>query len=173
MYYLFLVLTLFLVNCSSLQVVPEPTLDLISVKSKSYCPTWNWHPFCVETKPNSFYFRGVYQNSIGEKRYYIDYYIDSFDTDLPVGISLKVDGTYYILKKTLTDYSEALKLRSELPDDLIKLIGSTKENISLSYSNRKSTINFDFSNSETETIKNNLKTTIETVNNIQKLKIIK
>ncbi len=173
MHYLFLVLSLFFIHCSTLQVVPEPTLDLITVKSKSYCPTWNWHPFCLESKPNSFYFRGVYQNSNGEKKYFIDYYIDSFDTDLPVGLSIKIDGTYYILKKTLTDYSEALKLRSEIPDDLVKLIGSTKENISLSYSNRKSTINFDFNSSESDAIKNNLKSTIDTINNIQKMKIIR
>ena len=135
------ILTLFcflIMSCSSLQVIPEPTLDLVSVKSSSFCPTWNWHPFCVETKPNSIFFTGTLNNSTSEKRYFLEYFQDSFDTDIPIGVSLKIDGTYYVLKKVSTEYS-----------------------------------NFDFTMSETEKIKNNLKDMVDKINSIQKLKIIR
>jgi hypothetical protein len=170
------ILTLFcflVMSCSSLEVIPEPTLDLVSVKSSSFCPTWNWHPFCVEAKPNSIFFTGTLNNSTSEKRYYLDYFLDSFDTDIPIGISLKIDGTYFVLKKVSTEYSNSMKLRSELSEDMIKNISSTNQTISLSYSNRKSSLNFDLSTSETEKLKSNLRDVVEKINSMQKLKIIR
>jgi hypothetical protein len=170
------ILTLFcflVMSCSSLQVIPEPTLDLVSVKSSSFCPTWNWHPFCVETKPNSIFFTGTLNNSTSEKRYYLDYFQDSFDTDIPIGISLKIDGTYYVLKKISTEYSYSMKLRSEISEEMIKILSNTNQPISLSYSNRKSSLNFDLTMSETEKVKNNLREVVEKINSMQKLKIIR
>ena len=171
--YFIIVSIIFVINCSNLQVIPEPTLDSMTVKSESFCPTWNWHPICIDSKPNSFHFRGTINNTTSERRIYMDYYLDSFDTDIPVGVSLKINGTYYVLKKNLTDYSDALKLRSEISEDIVKLISSTNEPISLSYSNRKSSMNFDFSNSETEKVKNNLKSVVDKLNSIQKMKVIR
>jgi hypothetical protein len=66
-----------------------------------------------------------------------------------------------------------MKLRSELSEEMIKNINNTNQPISLSYSNRKSSINFDFTMSETEKIKNNLRDMVEKINSIQKLKIIR
>ena len=99
--------------------------------------------------------------------------MDSFDTDIPIGISLKIDGTYFVLKKVSTEYSNSMKLRSELSEDMIKNISSTNQTISLSYSNRKSSLNFDLSTSETEKLKSNLRDVVEKINSMQKLKIIR
>jgi glutamate mutase epsilon subunit len=66
-----------------------------------------------------------------------------------------------------------MKLRSELSEEMIKNLSNTNQPISLSYSNRKSSTNFDFTNSETEKIKNNLRDVVEKINSIQKLKIIR
>ncbi len=173
MYKILSLVSFLMVSCSSLQVIPEPTLDMISVKSSSFCPTWNWHPFCVESKPNSIYFMGTLQNSTSEKKYYVDYYLDSFDTDLPVGFSFKIDGTYYILKRVSTDYADSLKLRSELSDDIIKLLSSTNQPVSISYSNRKATLNFDLSMRETEKVKMKLRDVVEKIQSSSKLKIIR
>jgi hypothetical protein len=166
----FLVLVL---GCSSLEVIPEPNLNQITVKSEPLCLSWNWHPFCVVSKPNSIQLIGVFNNSTLEKKYFLDYYLDSFDTDLPVGVSLKVDGVYYNLRKSATDYVDTLKISSELSEEVVTKLKATKNSISLSYSSRKNTLNFDFSSRQTDKFIQDLTELTNKTTNLQKLKIVK
>ncbi|MCX7998956.1 MAG: hypothetical protein N3A69_08405 [Leptospiraceae bacterium] len=171
-----LISTIFLlisfIRCSSFEVIPEPNLTQITVKSKTVCLTWNWHPFCVDTKPNSLMIKGVLNNNTGEKKYYLEYYTDTFDTDLPVGVSLKIDGVYYNLRKVFTEYTETLKVTSELTEDVVNKLINTKNNISLSYSNRRSTLNFDLSSGKTSSLIDNMKDVQKKVLSLEKLKIV-
>lgn len=170
---LFLIFLFFQVNCNSYQVILEPNLDSISVKSDTFCPTWNWHPFCLEAKPNSIVFSGSMNNSTGEKRYFLEYYLDSFDTDIPIGLSVRLEGIYYNLKKVSTDYSEALKLRSEISEDVAKLFLSSSQSIVISYSNRKRTINFELSEKDSKTIRGNFQSVRDALSSQQRMKIAK
>lgn len=169
---LFLFVLLVLLNCSSFEVIPEPNLTQITVKSKSVCLTWNWHPFCVDSKPNSLMIKGVFNNNTGEKKYYLEYYTDSFDTDLPVGVSLKVDGIYYNLKKVFTEYTETLKVTSELNEEVINKLLNTKNNLHLSYSNRKQTFNFELSSGKSNSLIENMKDVQKKTLSLEKLKIV-
>jgi hypothetical protein len=161
------------IHCSSFDVIPEPTLNQTTVKSSTVCLTWNWHPFCMEGKPNSLVVRGILNNGSSEKKFYLEYYLDSFDTDLPVGVSLKVDGVYYNLRKAATDYADTLKITSEVSEDALSKLKATKNPISLSYSNRKNTLNFDLSSGDSQKLIDNLNDVVTKLNSLQKLKIVK
>lgn len=168
---LFLVLFL-LIRCSSLEVIPEPNLTQITVKSQTVCLTWNWHPFCVDTKPNSLMIKGVLNNNTGERKYYLEYYTDTFDTDLPVGVSLKIDGVYYNLRKVFTEYTETLKVTSELNEEVVKKLLNTKNNLSLSYSNRRNTLNFELSSRKSTSLIENLRDVQKQLLSLERLKIV-
>lgn len=170
--YLIIIIPFVLLSCSSFEVIPEPNLTQITVKSKTVCLTWNWHPFCVDTKPNSLMIKGILNNNTGEKKYYLEYYTDSFDTDLPVGVSLKVDGVYYNLRKVFTDYTETLKVTSELNDEVINKLLNTKNNLHLSYSNRRYTFNFELSSSKSSSLIENMREVQKKVLSLEKLKIV-
>ena len=45
--------------------------------------------------------KGSLLHNTGDKKFYLDYHLDMLDTDLLVGISINLDGTYYNLKKFL------------------------------------------------------------------------
>lgn len=170
---LLFIILIFQINCNSSQVNLEPNLDSISVRSETFCPTWNWHPFCVESKPNSIVFIGVLNNTTGDRRYFIDYYLDSFDTDIPVGLSLRIEGTFYNLKKVATEYSEALKLRSEISEEVGRLLVSGNQPIVISYSNRKKTMNFELNESETNSIRKKYQSVRDTLGSQERMKISK
>jgi hypothetical protein len=164
---------IFIIDCRTIEVIPEPTLGQISVESPNVCLKWNWHPFCVESKPNSINIVGIISNSTLEKKYYLDYYIDSFDADIPVGISLRVGPVYYQLKKIHTDYTDILKIRSELPLDFVDLLIKSNDSMMLSYSNRKDTMNIDFSDRHAESFRNSIKEVVSKVNSLEKMNIVK
>lgn len=163
----------FLIQCHSMEVIPEPNLNQYTVKSPPVCLKWNWHPFCLESKPNSLMVRSTLNNTSGDYKYFLDYYLDSFDSDIPIGVSLKIDGIYYNLKKTQTDYTDTLKISSELTEEVATKIISTKKTILLSYSNRKVTLNFDLSSSDTETLQSYVKEVTQKTTSLQKMKIVK
>lgn len=103
----FLSFLFFVINCNSLQVIPEPNLEQVTVKSETICTEFTWYwPFCTRGKAKSLMIKGVYNNLTGDKKYYLDYHLDMLDTDLPVGLSINIDGTYYNLKKVSTDYTD-------------------------------------------------------------------
>ncbi len=163
----------FFTQCHSMEVIPEPNLSQYTVKSAPVCLKWNWHPFCLESKPNSLIVRSTLNNTTGDYRYFLDYYLDSFDSDIPIGISLKIDGTYYNLKKTQTDYTDTLKITSELTEEVVAKLIATKKTVLLSYSNRKVTLNFDLSSSDTETLQSYVKEVTEKTTSLQKMKIVR
>jgi hypothetical protein len=117
--------------------------------------------------------RSTLNNTSGDYKYFLDYYLDSFDSDIPIGVSLKIDGIYYNLKKTQTDYTDTLKISSELTEEVATKIISTKKTILLSYSNRKVTLNFDLSSSDTETLQSYVKEVTQKTTSLQKMKIVK
>lgn len=167
-----LLILLLIIKCSSFEVIPEPNLTQTTVKSQSVCLTWNWHPFCVDTKPNSLIIKGILNNNTGEKKYYLEYYTDSFDTDLPVGVSLKIDGVYYNLRKAITEYTDTLKITSELNDEVISKLLNTKNNLSLSYSNRRNTFNFELSSGKSAKLVENMREVQKKLLSLEKLKIV-
>lgn len=161
-------------NCNSFQVIPEPNLDQVTVKSETVCTEFTWYwPFCTKGKAKSLMVKGIYNNSTGDKKYFLDYHLDMLDTDLPVGLSLNIDGTYYNLKKVSTDYTDILKLESELTQEVISKINSARSNLGFSYSNRKDTMNFNLSAGESRDLRNQLNEVVKKINAQEKLKIIK
>lgn len=163
----------FLLSCNSLQVIPEPNLEQVTVKSETICTEFTWYlPFCTRGKAKSLMLKGVYNNLTGDKKYYLDYHLDMLDTDLPVGLSLNLDGTYYNLKKVSTDYTDIVKLESEINQEVISKINSAKNNFSFSYSNRKDTYNFALSSGETKEFVKQLNEVVKRINAQEKLKIV-
>ncbi len=171
---LFFGATILLLSCNSLQVIPEPNLDQVTVKSETICTEFTWYwPFCTKGKAKSLMIKGIYNNSTGDKKFLLDYHLDMLDTDLPVGLSLYLDGTYYNLKKVSTDYTDIVKLESELSAEVITKIKETKKNFILSYSNRKDTYNFALSEGETNAFTNQLNEVIKKITTQEKMKIVK
>ena len=116
--------------------------------------------------------KGVYNNLTGDKKYYLDYHLDMLDTDLPVGLSLNIDGTYYNLKKVSTDYTDIVKLESEISSEVISKVNSAKNNFMLSYSNRTDTHNFTLRSGDTKEFAKQLNEVIKRVVAQEKLKIV-
>ncbi|HMV42538.1 MAG TPA: hypothetical protein PK079_21440 [Leptospiraceae bacterium] len=171
--FVYIFFTLILFQCSSVQVIPEPNLDQVTVKSEPVCTVFTWYwPFCTQGRAKSFLIKGIYNNSTGEKKYFLDYHLDMLDTDLPVGISVYLDGVYYNLKKVSTDYSDILKIESEINLDLISKMNSAKNNFSFSYSNRKETHNFTLSSGDTKDFLKQLNDVVKRINAQEKLKIV-
>jgi hypothetical protein len=172
---LFSILFIFTVHCSSITVIPEPNLEQYTVKSSTVCFSFRWYApfFCWDAQPNSILLKGIYNNNSGEKKYYLDYYLDNFDTDFPVGVSLKIDGTFYNLRKVQTDYSDTLRIRSEINEELIGKLKSYSGNLLLSYSNRSTTTNYELSSGESESILKNAKEVFDKLSSVSKMKIVK
>lgn len=170
---LYLLFVFVLFQCTSIQVIPEPNLNQVTVKSEPICTAFTWYwPFCTNGKAKSFLIKGIYNNLNAEKKFFLDYHLDMLDTDLPVGISVNIDGVYYNLKKVSTDYSEILKIESELNSDVISKMNSAKNNLSFSYSNRKDTFNFALSSGETKEFIKQLGEVVKRTNAQEKLKIV-
>ncbi len=171
--YIFFSIMLFLVHCNSFQVIPEPNLEQVTVKSETICTEFTWYwPFCTRGKAKSLMIKGIYNNITGEKKYYLDYHLSMLDTDLPVGLSINLDGIYYNLKKVSTDYTEIVKLESEINAEVISKINSSKNNFAFSYSNRKDTLNFALSSGETKEFVKQLNDVVKRINAQEKLKIV-
>lgn len=169
----FLSVLISLVSCNSFQVIPEPNLEQVTVKSETICTEFTWYlPFCTRGKPKSLMIKGIYNNITGEKKYYLNYHLDMLDTDLPVGLSMNLDGIYYNLKKVSTDYTEIVKLESEMNAEVISKINSSKNNFTFSYSNRKDTLNFALSSGETKEFVKQLNDVVKRINAQEKLKIV-
>lgn len=163
----------FFVYCNSFQVIPEPNLEQVTVKSETICTEFTWYwPFCTRGKAKSLMIKGVYNNNTGDRKFYLDYHLDMLDTDLPVGLSLNLDGTYYNLKKVSTDYTDIVKLESEISPEVINKINSSKNNFAFSYSNRKDTLNFALSSGETKEFVKQLNDVVKRINAQDKLKIV-
>ena len=161
---------LFSFSCSSLYVIREPVLERTTVQSGPVC--FSLFSFCHEGSSNSVIIKGVVENNSGIKNYYLIYNLKNFETEFPVGVSLNLDGLYYNLKKTSTDYSEYVSVSSELSSDFLDKILSSKK-ISLSYSNRTDTINIDFSGREHRNFLKNIQKVKESLFSAEKLNIVK
>lgn len=170
LFLLFLAVT----RCSSTKLVPEPSLDQVSFKSETICTEFVWYsPFCFEHKSRSIQLKLIVNNTSLEKRFLLDYIIDSADTDLPVGISIQIDGTYYNLKKMGTDYVDILKLSSELTPDILNKIISSRSDFIISYSSRKETFNYSLSSSNSSKLRNESKEILDKSKSFSKLNIVK
>ncbi|MCE9502007.1 MAG: hypothetical protein K8R21_16115 [Leptospira sp.] len=162
-------------SCTSLQVIQEPNLGRIVVRTQSICfslfaPFYT--PWCFECKPNSILLKGIMENSSGTRTLFLEYYLKTFETELPVGVSLKLDNQYFILKKTETSYGENLKIVSELAPELIPKIESAGT-VLLSYSSRSETLNIEFSSGERKNFLNFLKGLNEKISSLDKMNIQK
>ena len=176
MKYKILLFLLFLIvsACSSTKLIPEPSLDQVSFKSETICTEFVWYsPFCFDNKSRSIQLKLVVNNTSLEKKFYLDYVIDSADTDLPVGISIQIDGTYYNLRKMGTDYIDILKLSSELTPEVLNKIVSSKTDFIISYSSRKETFNYTLSSSNSTKLRNESKELLDKSKSFSKLNIIK
>lgn len=162
-----------LIRCSSVDVIPEPTIDQISVESESVCIAYSLslNPFCYRGKPNSLLVTGVMENKTLKKFMYIDYFLDSYDVGLPVGVSLKVDNDYYKLKKVATDYTSTLKVKSEISNKVIDRILSAKS-IMVSYSNNTETKNIELSSGDRKDLVEQIKEVQTKLNKQSRMSIL-
>ncbi|XDD51997.1 hypothetical protein AB3N59_10465 [Leptospira sp. WS92.C1] len=168
-----IILTVFLsfISCSSTSVrqIPEPALEQVLFTTDSLCP--GFHIFCFSGDTKSIGFRGIYKNSNSEKNLYLEYYLSSFEVSFPIGVSLKLDGTWFNLRKTGTDYSESMRISSLIPADIVDKILNAKE-ITFSFSSRDKTANHLFSQGEKDRFQFLLKTLREKLDTQAKLNIL-
>ncbi|EKP12198.1 hypothetical protein LEP1GSC103_1608 [Leptospira borgpetersenii serovar Javanica str. UI 09931] len=137
------------IGCSSgdsIRRTPEPALEQVLFNSDSFCP--GFHLFCFDGDTRSLSFRGVFKNSTSEKSIFLDYYLSSFEVSFPIGVSLKLDGDWFNLRKVGTDYSDSVRISSFVPTEVADKIIHAKE-IAFSFSSREKTINRFFSPVET------------------------
>jgi hypothetical protein len=154
---------------SSLEVIPEPVVDQISVSSPEIClDSYVW---IISANP-CLSLKGEKDNTRLNSRIRLIYEVDRFDVEFPVGLSLKLDNTYYNLIRVGTEYGSSLQLVSELPEGLVPTILGAKE-ISISYTNRKDTFNTKLSSSQAEKFKEYLKNIREALDKEPKLQIKK
>ncbi|MBE7410960.1 MAG: hypothetical protein L6Q54_04595 [Leptospiraceae bacterium] len=161
---------LIFLNCSSLKVIKEPVLERTTVISEPIC--FSFFTICRESAFNSLVIKAVVSNESGERKYSLEYYLKRFEVEFPLGVSLGIDGEYYNLKRVSTEYSDYIKIGSELSLEVIEKILNSKK-IILSYSNRVETMNIDFSNSDREKFIQNIKKVQENIQKTEKLTIIK
>ncbi len=160
----------FFYSCASLQIIKEPLLERTTVKSEPQC--FSLFTFCRVGAPNSVLIKGFVENSSGNKSYFLEYYLSSFESDLPIGVSLKIDENYYNLKKASTEYSDYVMVESVLSPEILDKVLQSK-NLSLSYSNRKDTLNIEFSNRARKKFQINIQKIKEALFSAEKLNIIK
>lgn len=130
------------IGCSGdfVRWTPEPALEQVLFNSDSLCP--GFHLFCSVGDAKSLSFRGVFKNTTSEKSIFLDYYFSSFEVGFPVGVSLRLDGTWFNLRKAGTDYSDSFRISSFVPAEIADKIVHAKE-ITFSFSSReKRRINF-------------------------------
>jgi hypothetical protein len=172
-YILSLILIQFLF-CTSHDLVQEPTLDQTTIQSATICTEFIWYsPFCSKNKPKSVSFKGIYQNTSNEKKYYIDYVLDNSDIDIPVGLSIQIDGTFYNLKKMATDYVDIFKITSEIPEEILNKIVNSKNHFVISYSSRRDTFNYSLSDSKSKDLANEAEHILKKMKSVSKMKIMK
>ncbi|WP_427854349.1 hypothetical protein [Leptospira tipperaryensis] len=159
------------ISCSSTSVLqtPEPALEQVLFHSEPLCP--GFHLFCSQGDTKSMNFRGVFKNSSGEKSLFLDYYLSSFEVSFPIGVSLKLDGTWYNLRKVGTDYSDSMRISSLIPTELVDRILNAKE-ITFSFSSREKTTNQLFSSGDASRFQTLLKNIREKVDTQSKLNIL-
>lgn len=143
-------------SCRSKDYVAEPAIHQYTFHSDALCIA-KWTLFCYQSKPGSLLFRGVTENSSGEKKYFLDYYMDSFDTDFPVGVSLKLGDTFYNLRRAQTEYGDVLQISSEVTNEVIEKILSADGPIVLSYSSRRNTENRELTSGDSARFKSEVK----------------
>ncbi|MCB1192160.1 MAG: hypothetical protein H7A23_08715 [Leptospiraceae bacterium] len=165
-------LCLIIWRCSSVAVTPEPTIDQISIQSEPICIVFSLNPFCYRGKSNSLYVTGIMENKSLKKFIYLEYFLDSYDVGLPVGVSLKLDNDYYKLKKVATDYTSTLKITSEMSQQVVDKILSANV-IMVSYSNNSETKNIELSSGERKDLAKQIKEVQEKLNAQVKMRIIK
>nr|WP_246057359.1 hypothetical protein [Leptospira gomenensis] len=157
--------------CSSADVrqVPEPALEQVLFSTEPLCP--GFHVWCSAGDPKSLSFRGIYKNTNGEKILYLEYFLSSFEVSFPIGVSLRLDGTWFNLRKVGTDYSESMRISSLLPIDVADKIQNAKE-ITLSFSSREKTTNQLLSTGEKNRLQQSLRSLREKLDTQAKLNIL-
>lgn len=101
----------------------------------------------------------------------MDYYLSSFEVSFPIGVSLRLDGTWFNLRKVGTEYSDSVKISSTVSAEVADKILQTKE-IIFSFSSREKTTNQNLSHAETAKFQLLLKTLKERLNTQSKLNIL-
>ncbi|WP_205872841.1 hypothetical protein [Leptospira kmetyi] len=159
------------IGCSGdlIRQTPEPALEQVLFNSDPLCP--GFHLFCSNGDTKSLSFRGVFKNPSSEKTLYLDYFLSSFEVSFPIGVSLKLDGTWFNLRKVGTDYSDSMRISSLVPPDVAEKILNAKE-ITFSFSSREKTTNQTFSSGETVKFQGLLKSLREKVDSQSKLNIL-
>lgn len=169
LYFVFLILLL--IDCgSAIKVTPEPVLNRVRFNSKTICPGFSI--YCSENATGGLVLSSYKNEGNGERKVYLTYNLSQFDSEIPVGFSLKINGTYYLLNKFSTEYGESNRITSEIPDSLLGEIQNAKS-MGYSFSNRKHTINEEFSEGVMNQIKSILLTLKESVDKENKLQIVK
>ncbi|EPE86227.1 hypothetical protein [Leptospira noguchii] len=159
------------IGCSRdlIRYTPEPALEQVVFHSESFC--YGFHFFCSEGDSKSLNFRGVFKNLNSEKTIFLDYYLSSFEVSFPIGVSLRLDGTWFNLRKVGTEYSDSVKISSTVSAEVADKILQTKE-IIFSFSSREKTANQNLSHTETAKFQLLLKTLKERLNTQSKLNIL-
>jgi hypothetical protein len=161
-------------NCNTFVNIPEPSLDQTTVRSETVCTeVFILWPFCTKDKSKSVLLKGIFNNSTSEKKYFLEFVPDTADTDIPVGISIYIDGTYYNLKKMSTEYVETIKLSSELSAEIMNKLSNAKNNIRISYSNRTTTFNYSMNTSNSEKLSKQAGVILKQMKSVEILKIVK
>ncbi|EMY76065.1 putative lipoprotein [Leptospira weilii serovar Ranarum str. ICFT] len=159
------------IGCSgdTIRQTPEPALEQVLFHSAPLCP--GFYLFCSFGDTKSLNFRGVFKNLNSEKTIYLDYYPSSFEASFPIGVSIKLDGTWFNLRKTGTDYSDSIRITSSVPTDVADKIAQTKE-ITFSFSSREKTTNQLLSSGEVAKFQFLLKSLREKLDAQSKLNIL-
>lgn len=159
------------IGCSGdlIRHTPEPALEQVVFHSESVC--YGFHFFCSEGDAKSLNFRGIFKNLSFEKTIFLDYYLSSFEVSFPIGVSLRLDGTWFNLRKVGTEYSDSVKISSSISTEVADKILQAKE-IIFSFSSREKITNQIFSRAETAKFQLLLKTLKERLNAQSKLNIL-
>ncbi|XDD41418.1 hypothetical protein AB3N58_08795 [Leptospira sp. WS60.C2] len=166
-------LFLVLVSCSGSKafvVTPEPTLEQQTAISNDIC--MEKYLWLFPGKRPCVYFKAERDNATSAVTYFLLYEIGTFDVDIPIGVSLKIGETWYNLKKTNTDYSDTIIVTSALTQDILPKIGEN-QTITISYTNRRETINYQLNASQTTKFQTNLSKLIRVIESEPKLNINK
>ncbi|MCZ8239624.1 MAG: hypothetical protein O9346_06500 [Leptospiraceae bacterium] len=160
------------INCGKSQtlvIVPEPLVDQVSAISPEIClDSFLW----IFPSNPCFWLKAEKDNTNAKTRTSLVYNLSSFDVEFPLGLSLEIDGTYFNLLKLGTEYGSQLQLVSDLPEPVALAISKANK-VSLSYTNRKETRNYNLSSGEVSDLKNYLAKLSSLIKAEPKLKIQK
>lgn len=163
-----------LVSCQSFEVIPEPVLHRTMVISEATCLNFKWwNPlswFCYAEKPMSLSIRASVDNENQQIAYFLDYFVDDFELDLPIGVSIKLDNTYYNLKKSSIDYVETIKITNKISADILQLATRAKS-ITFNYTNRNRSYDIELSKGTRDELAIAIKELIKQAKSIQKMTI--